>query len=108
MTESEQGGHSEDVAEHALGTLLIPSPRPSIGAVSVSVPARDEARDRSFRALYDAHVDFVWRNLRRLGVPASEVEDRTQKCLWWRTAAFVSSRTGAMVPARGSFRSCCG
>jgi RNA polymerase sigma-70 factor (ECF subfamily) len=29
--------------------------------------------------LYDAHVDFVWRNLRRLGVQASDVEDRTQE-----------------------------
>jgi len=32
-----------------------------------------------FRALYDAHVDFVWRNLRRLGVSLAEVDDRTQE-----------------------------
>jgi RNA polymerase sigma-70 factor (ECF subfamily) len=38
-----------------------------------------EARTRSFRALYDAQVDFVWRNLRRLGVPESDIEDRTQE-----------------------------
>jgi RNA polymerase sigma-70 factor, ECF subfamily len=29
--------------------------------------------------MYDAHVDFVWRNLRRLGVLEGEVEDRTQE-----------------------------
>jgi RNA polymerase sigma-70 factor (ECF subfamily) len=38
-----------------------------------------EERSRSFRSLYDTHVDFVWRNLRRLGVFESEVEDRAQE-----------------------------
>lgn len=30
------------------------------------------------RALFESHMAFVWRNLRRLGVPASLVEDATQ------------------------------
>jgi RNA polymerase sigma-70 factor (ECF subfamily) len=51
--------------------------RPSLRPIAVSTS--QEARARSFRALYDAHVDFVWRNLRRLGVPESEVEDATQE-----------------------------
>jgi RNA polymerase sigma-70 factor (ECF subfamily) len=39
-----------------------------------------EPRAKSpFRALYDTHVDFVWRNLRRLGVSAAEVDDKTQE-----------------------------
>jgi len=37
------------------------------------------ARALAFRAMYDAHVDFVWRNLRRLGVTLAEVDDRTQE-----------------------------
>ncbi len=32
-----------------------------------------------FRSLYDQHVDFVWRNLRRLGVAEADVDDRTQE-----------------------------
>ena len=32
-----------------------------------------------FRSLYDDHVAFVWRNLRRLGVAPSDVEDRVQE-----------------------------
>ena len=32
-----------------------------------------------FRALYDEHVAFVWRNLRRLGVSTADVEDRVQE-----------------------------
>jgi RNA polymerase sigma-70 factor (ECF subfamily) len=31
------------------------------------------------RALYDAHFAFVWRNLRRLGVPADQMEDAAQE-----------------------------
>ncbi|MCL2448634.1 MAG: sigma-70 family RNA polymerase sigma factor [Polyangiaceae bacterium] len=50
--------------------------RPTLRPMAVS---SNEVRARSFRILYDAHVDFVWRNLRRLGVPDSEVEDGTQE-----------------------------
>jgi RNA polymerase sigma-70 factor, ECF subfamily len=32
-----------------------------------------------FRALYDAHFDFVWRSLRRLGVREPDVLDLAQK-----------------------------
>ena len=32
-----------------------------------------------FRSLYDGHVAFVWRNLRRLGVTPADVEDRVQE-----------------------------
>jgi RNA polymerase sigma-70 factor (ECF subfamily) len=42
-------------------------------------PASADVRGRSFRALYETHVDFVWRNLRRLGVQEADVEDRTQE-----------------------------
>jgi RNA polymerase sigma-70 factor, ECF subfamily len=51
--------------------------RPSLRPIALSTPA--EARTRSFRSLYDDHLDFVWRNLRRLGVPESEAEDRAQE-----------------------------
>jgi RNA polymerase sigma-70 factor (ECF subfamily) len=44
----------------------------------LAVPSAEE-RARSFRALYEAHVDFVWRNLRRLGVFEADVDDRTQE-----------------------------
>ena len=35
---------------------------------------RDEAQ---FRRLFDMHFDYVWRSLRRLGVPARDLEDLT-------------------------------
>ncbi len=56
-----------------------PTSRPSLQAVSVAVRAEGEGREGTFRAMYDAHVDFVWRNLRRLGVAEADTEDRTQE-----------------------------
>ena len=53
----------------------VPAP-PQSGIKTVSLPID---RDRAFRALYDAHAAFVWRNLRRLGVAASDVEDKVQE-----------------------------
>ncbi len=41
-------------------------------AAQVAVAARD------FESLYEAHFDFVWRSLRRLGVPAGLAEDAAQ------------------------------
>ncbi|HVR21061.1 MAG TPA: RNA polymerase sigma factor [Polyangiaceae bacterium] len=35
--------------------------------------------DPRFRAIYDAHFDFVWRSLRRLGVREPDVLDLAQK-----------------------------
>lgn len=61
----------------------LPTP-PESGIKSLVVPrgarsASADARTRAFRALYDAHVAFVWRNLRRLGVMDRDVEDKCQE-----------------------------
>jgi RNA polymerase sigma-70 factor, ECF subfamily len=56
-----------------------PTSRPSLQAVAVPARAEGEGRETTFRAMYDAHVDFVWRNLRRLGVAEADAEDRTQE-----------------------------
>jgi RNA polymerase sigma-70 factor, ECF subfamily len=56
------------------------SPRPLEESwAELAAPPSSPVRDASFRAMYDAHVDFVWRNLRRLGVPTAEADDRTQE-----------------------------
>ena len=49
-----------------------PAPAPSSTAVT-------NKRVTDFRALYEAHVDFVWRNLRRLGVPDADADDKAQE-----------------------------
>jgi RNA polymerase sigma-70 factor (ECF subfamily) len=48
------------------------STRPSGERETASVPA-------TWEALYEQHFDFVWRSLRRLGVPASVLDDAAQE-----------------------------
>ncbi|MBV9946285.1 MAG: RNA polymerase sigma factor [Myxococcales bacterium] len=65
----------------ALASTLAPAPAASRPTLEpLALPTHQAiARARSFRTLYESHVDFVWRNLRRLGVHESDVEDRTQE-----------------------------
>src|SRR5689334_11305277 len=47
-----------------------------LGSTSTAVGA---VADRpAFDALYEAHFDFVWRSLRRLGVPEAQMDDAVQ------------------------------
>jgi RNA polymerase sigma-70 factor, ECF subfamily len=80
MTEPVQRGHSRDVSTTSAlaADLSAPGSRPTLEPLAFPTPKAD-VRGRVFRALYEDHVDFVWRNLRRLGVSASDVEDRTQE-----------------------------
>jgi RNA polymerase sigma-70 factor (ECF subfamily) len=85
VTDTRFSGHDSTVSpESALAPLVACGPvsRPTLEPLALTTRAptsEPEARVRAFRALYDAHTDFVWRNLRRLGVPESEIEDRTQE-----------------------------
>jgi RNA polymerase sigma-70 factor (ECF subfamily) len=44
----------------------------------VPSPRRKPTSDRQLAAVYREHFAFVWRSLRRLGVPSSSLEDLTQ------------------------------
>ena len=59
---------------------------------------RQSGIDLTFRALYEKEVDFIWRNLRRLGVPEADLEDKTQEVFvvaHRRFAEFVDRGFGA-------------
>lgn len=67
---------SDEVGSEA--SIAVPrESRPTLRPITVVTPLDERAR--SFRALYEAHVDFVWRNLRRLGVSESEADDSAQE-----------------------------
>ncbi len=71
---------ARELAESQSSSDTLPAPRESRPSLRpLAVPLTVDVRARGFRHLYDAHVDFVWRNLHRLGVPESEVDDRTQE-----------------------------
>ena len=57
-----------------LAASLLGLALPWTAAVSTA-PPREVPR---FDAVYTAHFDFVWRSMRRLGVPPSLVDDATQ------------------------------
>jgi RNA polymerase sigma-70 factor, ECF subfamily len=83
MTDSVLRGHPEGVTQ---GVLVAPHPtaaaasRPTLEPLEVATAkSLADARARAFRMLYERQVDFVWRNLRRLGVDEADAEDRTQE-----------------------------
>ena len=62
------------------GVCATRTSRPSLEPLELASPGEHvSARALTFRGLYDAHLDFVWRNLRRLGVSEADAEDRTQE-----------------------------
>lgn len=67
----------------SLSPTLVPdvTPEPPRSGIVVKEPTEAEriAHARAFRAVYDANVTFVWRNLRRLGVLERDVEDKVQE-----------------------------
>jgi RNA polymerase sigma-70 factor (ECF subfamily) len=86
MTGAPLPGHSLFVANLSSVSEVSRTSRPSLQPLEITSPVapieqaeRIEARALTFRALYDAHLDFVWRNLRRLGVSEADAEDRTQE-----------------------------
>jgi RNA polymerase sigma-70 factor, ECF subfamily len=80
VTDVTTRGHPDSVTSPGVLAATAPQTRPSLRPIEVCLPpASAEVRARSFRALYEEHVDFVWRNLRRLGVYDADVDDRTQE-----------------------------
>lgn len=49
---------------------------------AAAAPAAAAAPDARLRGLVAGHFDFIWRSLRRLGVPATDVDDCAQQVFW--------------------------
>jgi RNA polymerase sigma-70 factor (ECF subfamily) len=74
VTERSDNGHEETMAP-APAIYVAP-----IGSIAPVVGTRDApSRVAAFRSMYEAQLDFVWRNLRRLGVSEAEVDDKAQE-----------------------------
>ena len=69
MTVLRARGHSSSV------TLAVLA-----GSPSATAPGQPLVTERpSFETVYEENFDFVWRSLRRLGVPRSQVDDAVQE-----------------------------
>lgn len=59
--------------------MLVESGRPALEAeVEETTSDSVRARPTDFETIYDGYFDFVWRSLRRLGVPEASADDATQ------------------------------
>lgn len=102
-------------AEHLTGTevmlealarlvVLMSEPAPASGArrdtpAAPPLSTHDLRELPSFEQVYDEHAAFVWRSLRRLGVPTSSLDDATQDVF------VVVHRKLSTFEARSSVRS---
>lgn len=58
----------------------------TLGASSPARPAESTtARNARLTTMVEQHHDFVWRSLRRLGVPLPDVDDAAQRVFWVAT-----------------------
>jgi len=70
----------------------------SLEPTSIQTTRSEGAAAPSFAEVYDECFDFVWRNIRRLGVPEAQVDDAVQEVF-----VVVHRRLGEFVP-RASLR----
>lgn len=71
MTERVLGGHSGGMHAVALDLDFAAEPRPRTRSDVAPAPL-------TFERVYDRWFDFVWRSVRRLGVPEASVDDAVQ------------------------------
>jgi len=62
--------------------MSVELPQPVAAGNARAAVRRSAAADARLRAMLDAHYDFVWRSLRRLGVPSTDVDDCAQQVFW--------------------------
>jgi RNA polymerase sigma-70 factor, ECF subfamily len=70
-------------------------PAPSLAAVDLDPPVPEQAAPERLTAVATRNFEFIWRSLRRLGVPFSAVDDAAQQVF-----EVVSRRLSEIEPGR--------
>ena len=88
MINNAESGHEEVMAH--VGLTLGDSSAGAIEAPSV----KDVTAEKRLREMVEAHYDFVWRSLRRLGVASGDVDDGAQQVFSTVARKLGSIRSG--------------
>ena len=78
MTEASSVGHLPTMPQGSRHRVPAASSSPGVSILPTTADVLPTG-GQTFRAMYEAQVAFVWRNLRRLGVSEAEVDDKTQE-----------------------------
>jgi len=63
-------------------SMSVELPQPVTAGSAPAAVRRSAAADARLRGMLETHYDFVWRSLRRLGVPSTDVDDCAQQVFW--------------------------
>jgi RNA polymerase sigma-70 factor (ECF subfamily) len=86
-------------------TTMTPSGATAVGVADDHVPAESSsAKSESFKDFYHAHVEFVWRGARRLGVDDAAVDDVVQHVFLVAYRRFPEFRLDDFPGGRGSVK----
>ena len=77
MIREAPGAHHMDVMDVDAPDLLVPAQLPAL--ISGPPSTVEHSRHTRITGVVRAHHDFIWRLLRRLGVPEANVDDATQQ-----------------------------
>ena len=66
------------------------------GSPETCVPTLAAEDERRFRQIVGANVDFIWRCLRRMGIPSGDVDDAVQQVFLVVTAKLASIAQGRL------------
>jgi RNA polymerase sigma-70 factor, ECF subfamily len=94
-------GHGREVLQENSVRALSPGlDRPPADLTVDSPLPKDRTATMRFRSLVETHHDFVWRSLRRFGVPVSDLDDAAQEVFMVaarRLEDFVEERERAFL-----------
>jgi RNA polymerase sigma-70 factor (ECF subfamily) len=80
-------------AQSALASMFFAGTSEAIGSSEAATPSLAPSDERRFRQIVGANLDFIWRCLRRMGIPSGDVDDAVQQVF-----LVVASKLGSVAP----------
>ncbi len=85
-----------DSLRDPLASAVVETPEtPETPEISAPAAPLSGVTEKRFRAVVEAHFDFIWRSLRGLGVPSHSVDDAAQHVFWVASQKLDSIASGS-------------